>query len=325
MTRRVEVLAEGDGDRIAEVTLENLADAQDLAASGTVEAVVIGSLTPAAAATLGAHGADRIAVITDPDGDLGEACRRTVARLEAVDPDLVLAGDTPTGHERMARLAAALGVPLATACNAVRRAGDGALEALRPVYGGRFYTRMRLPDRPALVTMQAGAGGRGLPHPERCATIEEIEPRAPAAPTPVQVCARIPADPRTVDITEAERIVAVGWGLGSREGINLAQELADRLGAALASSRPLVDAGLMPFERQVGQTGKVVSPRLYFALGISGSVFHIFGMKGSESIVAVNLDKDAPVFEIAHLKVRADLWTLLPELVKALDRGVEAS
>jgi electron transfer flavoprotein alpha subunit len=130
----------------------------------------------------------------------------------------------------------------------------------------------------------------------------------------------LPADPRTVDITFAQRIVAAGRGAGGPDGVQLVAELADDLGASLGASRMIVDLGWAPPERQVGQTGKTVQPDLYVACGISGASHHLAGMRDSRHIIAINRDAKAPIHEVAHLSLKADLHELIPAIRAALRR-----
>jgi electron transfer flavoprotein alpha subunit len=123
---------------------------------------------------------------------------------------------------------------------------------------------------------------------------------------------------QTVDLSQAERIVSVGRGIKEQANIPIAQKLAEALGAELAASRPICDAGWMPMERQVGSSGQTVAPKLYVALGISGAIQHLVGMKGSGVIVAINKDPDAPIFEVADFGIVGDLFEIVPALTKAL-------
>jgi electron transfer flavoprotein alpha subunit len=123
---------------------------------------------------------------------------------------------------------------------------------------------------------------------------------------------------QAVDLSQAERIVAVGRGIKEQSNIPLAQELAEALGAEIAASRPICDAGWLPMERQVGSSGQTVAPKLYLALGISGAIQHLVGMKGSNIVVAINKDPDAPIFEIADYGIVGDLFEVVPALTKEL-------
>ncbi len=313
------VVAESDGERAKEVTLEALCDAREQAAGGaTVSAIVCGPLGDSLVSQLGQYGADRILAARGSAGEARSAERCAGALCHAIEhdpPRLVLVGATALGQEIACRVAAARGLDVANNCNWVRLTANG-VEAARVVYGGKLYARVRLTSTPAIASLRPGAAGIGTPAP-RQPRVESL-PALRCLPARVEHLAFTTADPRTVDISEAERIVAVGRGIGARERLDLYERVAAQLGASLAASRPLIDAGWLPFERQVGQTGRIVSPRLYVAAGISGASHHTLGMKASECVVAINRDKNAEIFKLADLKVVADLETLMPALVQRL-------
>jgi len=320
--RDIWIVGETEGGKLAAATLEALCDARELAEanSGRVALVAFGPAAENLLDTAARHGADRVLVSRGSENHArsAERCATVVAQaLGGEAPRLVLLAATALGREIACRLAARCRLALANDCNWVRIGADGAVEAARLIYGGRFYARVRLESQPAVVSLRPGAAGIGKPAPRARVEVEELPPLD-------RVCARVesvaytPADPRTIDIAEAERIVAVGRGIGTREALALYQELADHLGAALAASRPIVDAKWLPFERQVGQTGRIVAPRLYLAAGISGASHHTLGMKGSECVVAINRDRNAEIFKLADLKVVADLHQLMPALLRQL-------
>jgi electron transfer flavoprotein alpha subunit len=171
---------------------------------------------------------------------------------------------------------------------------------------------------PHLVTLQIGAfradavkKGSGAPVQELAASVDPSKIRQkPEAP--------FREAKQAVDLTQAERIVSVGRGIKGADHIALAQQLATALGAELAASRPICDAGWLPMERQIGSSGQTVSPKLYLALGISGAIQHVVGMKGARTIVAVNKDADAPIFEVADYGIVGDLFEIVPAIVAAL-------
>jgi electron transfer flavoprotein alpha subunit len=317
------VVAESDGTRPKEVSLEILCDAREHAnaARSAVSVLAFGPTDDGLIAQFGRYGADRVltAAGTVAEARSAERCAVVIgAALDHEQPRLVLFGATALGRDIAARVAAARRLSLANNCNWVRPRLAGGIEAARLVYGGKLYARVVLPAAPALASVRPGAAGIGKPAPR--------QPRVVPLPPLSSVAARVEhlgfvaADPRTVDIAEAERIVAVGRGIGGhRAALDLYQRLADRLGASLAASRPMVDAGWLPFERQVGQTGRVVSPRLYLAAGISGASHHTLGMKTSECVVAINRDKNAEIFKLADLKVLADLDEVVPALLQRLE------
>ncbi|MFI5394270.1 MAG: electron transfer flavoprotein subunit alpha/FixB family protein [Candidatus Binatia bacterium] len=322
VSRGIWVVAEIDGERPKEVTTEALCDARELAdrIGGAVTAVVFGSVGAHVASHLGSYGAARLLVAAGSAEEAcsAERCAAVLGRaLDRETPRLILFGATVRGRDIACRVAAARNLALASDCNWVRLSPDGGVEAARVVYGGKLYARVRLTSTPALASLRPGAGGVG----RRAARQPKVDrlPALDSAPARVEHVAFAKADPRTVDISEADRIVAVGRGIGASEHLDLYRRLADQLGAALAASRPLVDAGWLPFTRQVGQTGRVVAPRLYIAAGISGASQHTLGMKSSECVVAINRDKGAEIFKLADLKALADLEALMPELLQRLE------
>ena len=181
----------------------------------------------------------------------------------------------------------------------VRLHGDGA--ALRLAAGGR------LPRRP-------GGGGLGAGGEVRAAARGRRDPHQAAGAVP-RIAARGGSDARR------SIIVSVGRGIKEAENIALVQKLADALGAELAASRPICDAGWLPMERQVGSSGQTVAPKMYMAIGISGAIQHLVGMKGSQTIVAINKDPNAPIFEVADYGIVGDLFQVVPELIEAIQEG----
>jgi len=217
------------------------------------------------------------------------------------------------------RLAARLDRPLVTDCIAVKRS-DRDLVFTRPMFQGKVSADVVLEGPPPhLVTFQAGAFRAEAPGPDASpAPIRSI-----AASIPPGAVRQRPEPPfrearQAVDLTQAERIVSVGRGIKEEQHVALARRLAEALGAELAASRPICDAGWLPMDRQVGSSGQTVAPKLYVALGISGAIQHIVGMKGSRTIVAINKDADAPIFEVADYGIVGDLFEIVPAMIEAL-------
>lgn len=317
------VIAECDGTRPKEVCIEILCDAREHANAvrGTVSVLVFGPNDDSLIEQFGHYGADRVltAAGTAAEACSAERCAGVIgAALDQELPQLVLFGATALGRDIAARVAAVRRLGLANNCNWVKLRPEG-VEAARLAYGGKLYARVMLSSIPALASMRPGAAGIGKAAP-RQPSVASLPPLSSMAAR-VEHIEFLPADPHTVDITEAERILAVGRGIGSREALEMYQHLADQLGASLAASRPVVDAGWLPPERQVGQTGKVVSPQLYLAAGISGASQHTYGMRTAECVVAINRDKNAEIFKLADLKVVADVETVIPALLKRLQDG----
>ena len=218
-------------------------------------------------------------------------------------------------------LAASLDRALVTDCTAIKQV-QGQVAFSRPMYQGKLAADVRLlGDAPWLVTMQIGAfradqAVRGAsPAPVRTLQVAIDQSSVRQSPeAPFQEAKQ------AVDLSQAERIVSVGRGIKGPEHLPLAQALASALGAEMAASRPICDAGWLPMERQIGSSGQTVAPKLYVAVGISGAIQHVVGMKGARTIVAVNKDADAPIFEVADYGYAGDLFEFLPALTAELQK-----
>ena len=239
--------------------------------------------------------------------------------IESETPDVVLLPHTYQTRDFAPTLAARLGKTLVTDCLASKQR-DGTLAFVRPMFQGKFVADVVLEGSgPHFASFQIGA--------YRADAVTRRE-----GPAPTRRCV-LTIDPATirqrpeapfreakqaVDLGQADRIVAVGRGIKGQEHLALAQDLARALDAELAASRPICDAGWLPMDRQVGSSGQTVAPQLYLALGISGAIQHLVGMKGSRTIVAINKDADAPIFEVADYGIVGDLFEVVPALISAL-------
>jgi electron transfer flavoprotein alpha subunit len=234
--------------------------------------------------------------------------------IRKVNPTLVVFGHTYQTRDYAPRLAARFGRTLIGDVIAALFEKKDPPIFVRQMFQGKFNADVRLVgDGPHFVSIQAGAWrAEGSP---------QVEAFSPSSTTSRQV-----AEPpfreaaRAVDLTAADIIVSVGRGIKEKENIPVVEALAQALGAELAASRPICDAGWLPMDRQVGSSGQTVSPKVYIAVGISGAIQHLVGMKGAKTIVAINKDPDAPIFEVAHYGIVGDLFEVVPALVEELKK-----
>jgi electron transfer flavoprotein alpha subunit len=201
------------------------------------------------------------------------------------------------------------------------RVDSGSLVAVRQLFQGKLNADYRVAgDPPYLASVQAGAY-RAEQAEAGAAQVETFTPSIDAAAIRAKAEAPYRESQRAVNLGAAEIIVSVGRGIKEQENIALVQELAEALGAELAASRPICDNGWLPMERQVGSSGQTVSPKLYLAVGISGAIQHLVGMKGSKTIVAINKDENAPIFEVADYGIVGDLFEVVPALTEAVRKA----
>jgi electron transfer flavoprotein alpha subunit len=241
------------------------------------------------------------------------------ALIGAESPDHVVFTHTYQTRDYAPALAARLDRAIATDCVSARAEG-GRVIFVRPMFQGKVNADVVLEGAaPHLATFQIGSF---RPDAVRVGSAPAPVRRAAATIDPAAIRQKPDAPFReakqAVDLSQAERIVSVGRGIKGEEHIALAKQLAEALGAELAASRPICDAGWLPMERQVGSSGQTVAPKLYLALGISGAIQHVVGMKGARTIVAINKDPEAPIFEIADYGIAGDLFEIVPAMLAAL-------
>ena len=292
------------------------------AAGGLVQAVVIGSDVGEAARTTAMRGADRVLVVEDAAFGHYRVlpfCRALATAIEHARPQVVLLAATITGRDLAPRAAARTGALLATDCVALALEGDE-LIVKRPMYSGRCVCELALRTAPLAI---ASIRPNAWPAPDPTDGVGAIEDLAVAlseADLSARVVNVIASGGGVRDVTEADIVVAGGRALKSEDDFRVLYELAEALDAAVGASRAAVDAGCQPHDRQIGLTGKVISPRLYLACGIDGVIQHVAGMRDSAVIVAVNPKRDAPIFDIATYGCVADLFALLPLLTAEVRR-----
>jgi electron transfer flavoprotein alpha subunit len=235
---------------------------------------------------------------------------------------VVLLGATPQGQDLAARVAARLGLGLASDCTAFEVATDGRLIITRPIYGGRAIATVIEKTTPQMVTVRPNVMMPLEPDTSRTAPVEKLA--VETGDIRAKVIDLIQESGRQqVGLSEAEIIVSGGRGLKGPENFCLLEELADVLGAAVGASRAAVDAGWIDHSHQVGQTGRTVTPNLYIACGISGAAQHLAGMKTARYIVAINRDPDAPIFRVADYGIVGDLFEVVPILTAELKKALQ--
>jgi electron transfer flavoprotein alpha subunit len=301
------------------ITFEMLNAAREIAAGlgGEVSAVVVDeTIAEGMGAKLGAHGASK--VFTAAAGSYNAETYTDILSelIEAEKPAAVLIGASARGKDLAPRLAAKLDAGLASDVVGLRLE-DGKLIARRPVFAGKAFTDVAFSAALAIVTVRINVLDVG-PGDGPAATETALDAAPGQAKT--AIVDTIDALSDKPDLTEAERIVSGGRGMKSGENFALLEELAEVLGATVGASRAAVDAGYVDGSYQVGQTGKVVNPSLYIACGISGAIQHQAGMRTSKTIVAINKDEKAPIFNIADYGIVADLFEAVPLLIKELKK-----
>jgi electron transfer flavoprotein alpha subunit len=324
MAETILVIAEQREGKLNRVSLETLAGAQALAkqTGWTVAAAVVGGGNLASvAAELARTAVAKVYAIEDaalerytPDGFV----TALKGFIESNRPKLVLLPHTYQVRDFAPKLAAALGAVLISDAVGCRLA-DGKLLFTRLMFQGKFAADVSLTgEGPWFASFQTGAYRADQVEAGE-APVEQVS----AATGEIRTRPEVPFQEarQAVDLSQAEIIVSVGRGIKEQKNIAIGQALADALGGELAASRPICDAGWLPMERQVGSSGQTVSPKLYLALGISGAIQHLVGMKGSRHVIAINKDEEAPIFEIADVAVVGNLFEIVPALTEEIKKA----
>ncbi|MEE9391487.1 MAG: electron transfer flavoprotein subunit alpha/FixB family protein [Planctomycetota bacterium] len=292
---------------------------------GDVTAVVIGKGIQGAAAGLAAYGADRV-VCFDQDHfalySTGGYGRALMQACKSIDPAAIIIPATAMGKDLAAWVAASLDAPLATDCDAIEASANGEIKACRPVYAGKAKAWVHASSAPFVLGIRPNVFGIVEHQPGASVDAEVMAEEFSMDAVRAIVKDISAAENAELDVAEADIIVAGGRGVGKAEGFAPLEELAKVLGAAVGASRAVVDAGWRDHAAQVGQTGKVVSPKLYFACGISGAIQHLAGMQTSQVIVAINKDAEAPIFKVSNYGIVGDLFEVVPALTEAFKKAL---
>jgi electron transfer flavoprotein alpha subunit len=308
-----------DGD-LREVSYEVITAGGDLADStgGDLHLAVISGDTDAFAADLNREGVDAVHTVDYGDEFNHDVYVQAIDQLvDAVDPQYVVTPNTVNGLDYAPVIAQRMDVPLVTDAVAIEAADD--LTVTREFYSGKTEGEVAVEGESALVSIRPGewpaAEGDGD------ATVEAFDADIDEDAIGTTISGYEEVGSGDVDISEADVLVSVGRGIDEEENIEIIEELADAMGATVSASRPIVDNGWLPQNRQVGQSGKKVTPDVYIAIGISGAVQHVAGMKGAETIIAINNDPSAPIYDIADYGIVDDLFDVVPALTEQFAAG----
>ena len=321
MAQDILVLVEHIDGKVDSVTFQLLTAGRQLASelNGQLVALAIGYQLDGIGAALQGHSMDKIVLVDNSALPLagGEVQARVIAQVAAqLNPRFVLVGYSLIGMELTPAIAIHLEMNAFTNCVNVKL-DNGAVTVTRPVFDSTLHAHVALEENEtAVIALQKGSFAP-IEASSKQAALESVAVDVASIPSRSKVLAISDEPTGDVDITKAEIVVSVGRGIGNQEKISIIGELADALGGVLACSRPVVDVGWLPRERQVGASGRTVTPKVYLACGISGAIQHLTGMRDSHRIIAINKDPNAPIFGIAHIGVVGDLFEIVPALTKA--------
>jgi len=288
------------------------------ALGGELVAAVVGDAIADSATTLGAYGVDKVIAAENTDFHYYSPEGFTQALIDIItelEPGVVLFPATSLGSDLAPRVAAKLGVGLASDCTELFVV-DGKLEIKRPIYAGKAYIRVAFNSEPQMATLRSNVFSAQKQQEGKEAAVEKIQVNVAEGKSKSSVKEFRPMGGDRIELTEADIIVSGGRGMREPGNFAILEELAKELGAAVGASRAAVDAGWRPHSDQVGQTGKTVSPNLYIAVGISGAIQHLAGMSSSKYIVAINKDPEAPIFKKADYGIVGDLFEIVPALTE---------
>ena len=308
MSARILIVAEHDGTKLNVSTAKCVSCARAVAGAELTVVVCATSAAPVAAQAAQLAGVARVLTVENPANSHALAAVLAPQIAALAEPfNLILGPSTTFGKDLMARIAGLLGAPQVSDIMAL----ESATRFRRPIYAGN-----------AILTVEADGAARVV-GTVRMASFEAAADGGAAAIEKAAVSVELPGHTRFIsvsaaksdrpDLQTASKVVSGGRALGSAEGFKILYSLADRIGAAVGASRAAVDAGYAPNEMQVGQTGKIIAPELYIAIGISGAIQHLTGIKDARTIVAINKDGEAPIFEVADVGLVGDLFQIVPE------------
>jgi len=319
MTNKILVFIEQRDNKIKKASFETVKTASNFAAKleAELEAVVIGNDVDELE-KIGGYGINKVTHLKNVD--LANYSSSAYSELlgkhaEEIGANIIMFSNTSMGKDLAPYTAIKLNAGIAVDCTALDFV-NGELNATRPVYGGKALIDLKIISDIKIFTLRPNVFAAGEPAGDQA----EIEVKEVASVNLSSKVIDIKKSEGTIDVAEAEIIVSGGRGLKEADNFKLVEELADLLGAARGASRAAVDAGWRPHNEQVGQTGKTVSPNLYIAIGISGAIQHLAGMRSSKYIVAINKDTDAPIFQVADYGIAGDAFEVVPALIEEIKK-----
>ncbi|MCC8017656.1 MAG: electron transfer flavoprotein subunit alpha/FixB family protein [Lachnospiraceae bacterium] len=290
--------------------------------SSQLVAVILGKNVDAVAKDAIAYGANQAIVVEGDEYDVYNTDVQSYAvekLIRKYTPFIVLYGATNNGRDVAPRVACAAHTGLTADCTGLDIDENGLLASTRPTFGGNLMATISCPDhRPQMSTVRPGVFKKPEADSSRTGEIIREDIHIDPAAIRVHLLERVKEVAEAVHLEEAEIIVSGGRGLGNPDNFALIRDLADAMGGVVGASRAAVDAGWIPHAHQVGQTGKTVAPKIYVAVGISGAIQHLAGMSGSDTIIAINRDPEAPIFSVADYGIVGDLFEVVPALVSAI-------
>ncbi|MDR6999161.1 electron transfer flavoprotein subunit alpha/FixB family protein [Neobacillus niacini] len=316
--RKVLVMTEAKAGNLRGVSLESLAAAQRIAEGGEIITVAFGSDCSHYANVLGKHGANKVYLVGNKEFDVYttdaylQALRQVIVEVE---PDAILMPHTAIGKDLAPRIAACFGLGLVSDVIDVQ-VGDGDVIFTRPIYSGKAFEKKKAVSGIPFATIRPN----NIPVAEMSRTFEIVHFNAEIKDLRTFVKEVVRKTTGRVDLSEAKVVISGGRGVKSSDGFKTLQDLADILEGAVGASRGACDAEYCDYSLQIGQTGKVVTPDLYIACGISGAIQHLAGMSNSKVIVAINKDPEAPIFQIADYGIVGDLFEVVPLLTEELKK-----
>ena len=320
------VFAEQRQGKITPVVIELLGEGRKLADTKGIKlnAILLGKDVNGLAEELIAYGAETVYVADDPLLENFTTDGYTKVIVDAVNeikPEIVLIGATNIGRDLAPRSASRLNTGLTADCTKLEiDPEDGKIKQTRPAFGGNIMATIICPDaRPQMSTVRPGVMDKAVRNDDNKGNIVPLKYDIKESDIRTKIIEIVKHAVEKVSLTDANIIVSGGLGLQNADGFKLIEELADKLGGVVGSSRAAVDAGWIDKSHQVGQTGTTVKPNLYIACGISGAIQHLAGMKESSIIVAINKDPDAPIFSVADYGIVGDLYKVIPEIISEID------